>query len=364
MKCDIILMVWNELQLTKDCVDSLIKHTHYPYRIIIIDNGSGEETRKYLEGLDNRTDIETLLIRNERNLGCAKAINQGLKASSAAYVCLLNNDTLLTEGWLSEMVAIAENNPQIGILNPSSNSLGQCLSGVQNLKAYAEALEASKGQWQEMGHCGGFCMVIKREVIKRIGLFDEIYGVGYGEDTDFCRRAQKSGFKFARAKASYVYHKTSSSFKKKPDRKQIFKRGRDIVFRRWGKRLRIAYLAGDYHKNKHEDINRISLQAARDNHQMWLFLKKSLKGSHDVPDHFNIKLLWVNDWFYQISCIYKILKRKRKKKIDIIFTENRFLGNILQKLKFYHQADVLPEPTLEKARQLWKQKSVYPLKGA
>lgn len=361
MKCDIVLTVWNEPQLTKDCVESLIKHTHYPYRIIAIDNGSKEETKKYLEGLKKRTDIEMLLIRIEQNAGFVKAANRGLQAASAPYVCLLSNDTLVTPAWLGEMVEIAEKDPQIGILNPSSNTLGQYLSKGQNLTAYAKGLKASKGQWQEMGHCGGFCMVIKREVIKRIGFLDEIYGLGYGEDTDFCRRAQQAGFVFARAKASYVYHKTSSSFKKMPERKQIFKRGRDIVFRRWGRRLRIAYLTGDYLKIKQDKINTISLQAARGNHQIWLFLKRSLRESPGpLPDHFNIKFLWLNDHFYRISCIYKILKRKRKKEIDIVFSEDRLLSNILKRLKFYHQADVLSEPTLEKARQLWKQKSVYP----
>ena len=93
---------------------------------------------------------------------------------------------------------------------------------------------------------------------------------------------------------------------------------------------------------------------------MWLFLKKSLKGSYGPPEHFNIRFFWLNSYFYRILSIYKILKRKKKKKMDIILTDDKVLYNILMRLKSFHGVDVVFEPFPEKAKGLWNERSVYP----
>src|SRR3990167_9235110 len=123
MICDIIIPVWNQLEFTKNCIDSISKNTR-DFRLIIIDNASDSQTRDFLGALKDRGD-PILLVRNEQNLGFVKAANQGMRLSDAPYICLLNNDTLVTAGWLEEMVSILEKNPNIGLLNPSSNTLGQ-----------------------------------------------------------------------------------------------------------------------------------------------------------------------------------------------------------------------------------------------
>ena len=88
MSCDIIIPVWNQLELTKECIEHVVKNTHYPYRFIIIDNGSEEQTAVYLKGLNRNSKPEVTLIRNDSNLGYVKAVNQGLRASRADYVCV------------------------------------------------------------------------------------------------------------------------------------------------------------------------------------------------------------------------------------------------------------------------------------
>ena len=112
--CDIIMPVWNELDTTKECIDSIVKHTHYPYRLVIIDNGSDIPTQDYLRELKSRKDINLELIRNEENLGFVKAVNQGIRFSDASYICIMNNDTIATDGWLEEMVSIIVQ--KIGVL--------------------------------------------------------------------------------------------------------------------------------------------------------------------------------------------------------------------------------------------------------
>src|SRR3989338_9791241 len=124
-KCDIIIPVWNELESTKECINSLLKFTKYPYRLIVIDNGSREPTRTYLDGIKNIFS-DFLLIRNDINLGFVKAVNLGVAASNNPYICLLNNDAVVTEGWLNSLVDTVEGGPKnIGIANHASNVFGK-----------------------------------------------------------------------------------------------------------------------------------------------------------------------------------------------------------------------------------------------
>ena len=107
-RCDIVIPVWNMRELTEQCVDSIVRNTRFPYRMIIVDNASGRETRDYLESLRKRNDVDVRIIRNEENLGNSKAANQGIRASDADYVCILDNDTLVMPHWLTAMVGVAE----------------------------------------------------------------------------------------------------------------------------------------------------------------------------------------------------------------------------------------------------------------
>src|SRR3989338_713527 len=162
-KCDIIMPVWNQLDATKECVDSIIRHIDYPCRLIVIDNGSHKETAAYLNGLKIQDNMDIFLIRNIENVGFVKAVNQGIKQSDSPYICVMNNDTIVTEGWLKEMVDIMETNPQIGLLNPSSNTSGQFPANGQTVDEYARSLKQCKSEIQELYTCRGFCMLIKRE---------------------------------------------------------------------------------------------------------------------------------------------------------------------------------------------------------
>ena len=209
--CDIIIPVWDQLKTTQDCIESITRNTAYPYRLMIVDNGSGKETRDYLDSLKAGAGLNIELIRNEKNLGFVKAVNQGMKASSAPYICLMNNDTIATDGWLEEMVKIAEAGPEVGIVNPSSNTFGQDPCGG-SIEDYAAALKRFTGRTQELYAARGFCMLIKRDVIRKIGVFDEIYGMGNFEDTDYSRRAVKESYLCVRAPSSYVYHREGTSF--------------------------------------------------------------------------------------------------------------------------------------------------------
>lgn len=332
MKCDIVIPVWNQPSLTADCIDSIVRNTgDVDYRIIIIDNASGDETRKYLDNLKPNPRI--LLVRNNNNLGFVKAANQGMRLSEAPYVCLLNNDTYTTNDWLSEMIKVAENFPGIGLVNPSSNNLGQRPAKGQSIEGYAETLKKASGLFEEIGSAIGFCMLIKREVIEKIGVFDEIYGMGNFEDTDYSRRAVKEGFLCVRACSAYVYHRQGASFGRDKVFDENFERNRQIYEFRWGRRRWIAYIlnpADDYVLAR---FNLDAVKSARNGYWVWPFSKVHL----DLPRHSNIVPNEFTNNFY-FRTLFKILTKK--KRFSEIYVTDEGLAKVLERLSFIHKAKV------------------------
>ncbi len=342
--CDIIIPVWNAFNATVECINSIIKHTDYPYRFIIIDNGSLKDTAGYLLELKNKPGPGIELIRNEENLGFVKAINQGMRASRAPYLCLMNNDTIASDGWLREMAAVAESDPKIGIVNPSSNTFGQKL----------EECKGMAGRVQELYSARGFCMLIKREVVEKIGFLDEIFNIGYFEETDFSLRARQCGFSIARAKGAYVYHKENLTFGELKNNKAIFDGNEKIFFARWGRPVRIGYFACG--KNSEERAEKIAGLAADNGHQVFIFFKNHPLRPGGL-DHINIRRIGLNTVFFGLASIFSVFRRKKKKKFEILITDDRFLGGILKMMKPLHGSEVFINVNEEElGRALEKQK--------
>jgi len=355
MRCDIIIPVWNQLEATKECIDSIVKHTDYPYRLILIDNGSDAGTAGYLRGLKERKDPEAVLIRNDKNLGFVKAVNQGIAGSDAPYVCVMNNDTIATKGWLGEMVRVMESRPEIGLLNPSSNTSGQFPGKGQSIDEYASTLSRFKGEIQELYTCRGFCMLIKRHVLDALGALDEIYHIGYFDDTDYCKRAQKARFRTARAKAAYVYHKENMSFKALSNNKDLFRANEKIFFERWGRPLRLAYFVDRIESARR--IDDIATDVARSGHQITIFIKKGMPWPVRL-DHFDIRKASLSPPFFGIVSIYKILKRKKKKQLHVLMTDNKTFGYFLKTIRNIHGSDVIINASKEKVLDLLRKRSL------
>jgi GT2 family glycosyltransferase len=332
MKCDIIIPVWNQPELTMNCIDSIFKNTNdVDYRIVIIDNASASETKTYLESLQG--DDSILLIRNETNLGFLKAANQGMRVSDAPYVCVLNNDAITTAGWLGEMIAVAESSPAIGLVNPSSNTMGQKPDRGVDIDEFAADIKSEPGSWEEIGSAIGFCMLIKRELIKKIGVFDEIYGMGNFEDTDYSRRAIKEGYICVRACSSYVYHKEGTSFGRDKKFDENFERNRQIYEFRWGRRKWIAYVLPSFDKGMLMMLERDVMPEARKGLWVWYFSDKNI----DLPQHSNIIANIFTKNFY-LRTLWKILTRK--KHFSEIFVTDEVFANILKRMSFIHKARV------------------------
>lgn len=333
MTCDIVMAVWNNLKLTKDCIDSIIANTGTDFRLIIIDNASDKETGDYLNSLKQDSSLKILLVRNYSNLGFIKAVNQGIALSRAPYVCLINNDTIVTKGWLDEMIKVAESSPRIGLVNPSSNTLGQKPDKGESVEGCADRLRRDPVQFTEIGSAIGFCILIKREIIEKIGGFDEIYGMGNFEDTDYSRRVIKEGFICVRARRAYVYHDEGSSFGRNRAFDENFERNRQIYEFRWGKRKWIAYVIPSFDGNMTKALERDIMPKARLGLWVWCFSNKHLA----LPEHSNIIENIFGEHFY-MKVLWKVLTKK-KRFSEIFVTDERF-AKVLEKLSFIHKAKV------------------------
>jgi len=235
----IIILTRNNLEYTKMCLESIRRYTPEPHEIIVVDNGSTDGTIEYLEAQE---DVK--LIKNGLNLGFALGNNLGLREARGEYIVILNNDTVVTEGWLTRLINSAQSNPQVGIVGPRSNYV----VGVQLVKnvPYGDNMDAmqefarqwsleNSGRYEEALRVIGFCMLVKREVIEKIGGFDPYYEAGNFEDDDFCIRAQRAGFKIRIAHDVFIHHFGSKTFQsEKIDYRQVMLTNWERFKSKWG----------------------------------------------------------------------------------------------------------------------------------
>jgi GT2 family glycosyltransferase/glycosyltransferase involved in cell wall biosynthesis/tetratricopeptide (TPR) repeat protein len=218
----LIVLCCNELDVTRLCVESALRHTRAPYELIFINNGSTDGTGAYLDGLVGRPDPErVVVIHNAENRGYPAGVNQGLAAARGAYLVLLNNDVVLTAGWLERLVRCAVRaGPNVGLVGPVTNyapppQLVQPgypdLGGLDTFAA-ARATEYA-GQVLAGPRLTGFCLLVTRAVFEWVGQLDEGFGLGFFDDDDLCLRARRSGYRLVVALDCYVHHFGSRTFR-------------------------------------------------------------------------------------------------------------------------------------------------------
>ena len=211
----IVLVTYNQWPHTKACLDSIRLLTDEPYELIVVDNGSTDGTVEFL-----RADPQVHLIENGQNRGFPAAANQGIFASQGQQVLLLNNDTIVTTGWLERLLTALHRNAAIGLAGPVTNHI----SGEQQVAVTYDDLAQLDGfawEWGKQHHrrvqptdrLVGFCLLIKREVIEQIGLLDERFGIGNFEDDDYCRRAIAAGYQCVIARDAFIHHVGSATFR-------------------------------------------------------------------------------------------------------------------------------------------------------
>jgi len=207
-------LTYNKLDYTKLCIDSIKRFTTTPIEIIIIDNGSQDGT---VQWLSEQSDI--IKIYNNTNLGFPKGCNQGIEIASGDNIMLLNNDVIVTPNWLDNLIKALYSDSKIGAVGAVTNSCSYYQTIQTNYKNTDELFRfaddynnSNETLWEERIKLVGFCMLIKLEVISKIGVFDERFTPGNYEDDDYSYRILLSGYKLLLCKDTYVHHFGHGSF--------------------------------------------------------------------------------------------------------------------------------------------------------
>jgi GT2 family glycosyltransferase len=223
----VIIVNWNNYRDTIECLESLKTLTYNNYKVYVVDNGSTnkstEKLTRYLETI-KPTDIKVELMETNANLGFAGGNNFAIKkAISDDCDCtwLLNNDTLVESGSLDRLIDTMYSDQQIGIVGSkiyyyNTNKIwfagGQIntWTGKATHIGYQEEDSALFSTNKEVDYITGCSMLIKREVIREIGVLPEYYFL-YFEETEFNIVAKKRGWKIIYVPSSKIYHKASAS---------------------------------------------------------------------------------------------------------------------------------------------------------
>lgn len=344
-ECDIILLSYESPDLLKKCVESVLESTRVRSTLIIVDNNSRDPAvKEYLDTVHGNTSVDIEKVMSETNAGFAGGINKGMKLSDAPYVCILNNDCVVTEGWLEEMISVAESAKNIGLVNPQSNTFGSAPEHNVLISEYAKLLADKKGKYVELGHAIGFACLIKREVIDQIGYLDESYkGVCY-EDTDYSAKAQKAGYIAVMAEGAYVFHLEQASRRKLKDKERIYAYNKALFETRWGRLLRVLYVdrtkdlsrgrdevAADYEALKFLARQRVIVD-------MWVIDTREAAADHysemeklTSARHADIGVKFIRGGISDLRLVWKVLTKK--KKYDAVILREGIIAPFLNFMK-------------------------------
>lgn len=217
-RVSIVIPVFNQAECTESCLRALAAGAEEEpdYEVVVVDNGSTDWTTYLLHAFEG----DLRVLRNDENLGFARASNQGAAVARGEYVVFLNNDTLPRPGWLRALVELADSDPQIGavgakLLYPGTNQVQHAgLELRDGIPAHvhrgAGADDPRVDQVRDLDMVTGACMLVRRSVWAELGGFDTGYMNGV-EDVDLCLRMRERGFRVVYCPVSVVEHHEGAS---------------------------------------------------------------------------------------------------------------------------------------------------------
>lgn len=223
-RVSIIILNWNSYEVTRDCLASLNELAYASHEIVLVDNGS-------VDGSADKLAAQfpgVRLIRNRENLGFAGGNNVAIRdvmERGTDYLLLLNNDTIVPADFLGEMVRVAESSPEIGLVNPKilyfepADRIWYAGGAYKLGWSFAHHFGADRvdtgkyNQLREVSFTTGCALLVKAEVVRKIGLLDESFFFGF-EDLDWCIRARGAGYKAFYVPSSLVRHRAGYVTKK------------------------------------------------------------------------------------------------------------------------------------------------------
>jgi len=239
----IVIVTHNGLSYTRLCIASLEHATDWPnVEILVVDNGSTDGSRQWLLEQAAARGKAFRVISFPENRGFAPAANAGAAASNGEFLCLLNNDTVVTRGWLSALVRHLERDPSLALVGPSTNEIAneaRVVVGYRDpadLESWARAfIRSNAGRAEPIEMLEMFCLLMRRSVYESVGPLDERFAVGMFEDDDYSRRVRARGLRVAVARDSFVHHWGRGTFRALPesDYLRIYEENRKRYEEKW-----------------------------------------------------------------------------------------------------------------------------------
>lgn len=216
----IIIVNWNGGEILKESILSLSAIDYPNWELIIVDNGSTDGSTEEIAPM--LTDFK--LIKNTENLGFALANNQGYQKAEGKYILLLNNDTKVSADSLSKLVSRMESDSTVGVVQPKIymmdkagylDNAGSFLTRIGFLEHWGFGQKDGSEFKKErtIFSAKGACMLIRREVVEKVGLFDKDF-VSYFEESDFCWRVWLAGWKVLFFPEAAIFHKVGFTIKR------------------------------------------------------------------------------------------------------------------------------------------------------
>lgn len=235
--CSIIIPVWNNTALTQQCLTALASVTDgATFEVIVVDNGSTDGVQNFLQTLDGDVQV----IRNQDNLGFAKACNQGARAARGEHLVFLNNDTIPLQGWLTALLQEVRTHSDVAVVGSkllyedgTIQHAGVAFSREWFMPYHIyrgiDAHAACVSHRRELDCVTAACMLVRREVFEEVGGFDEGYRNGF-EDVDLCLKIREKNRKIVYQPQSVLYHLESRT----PGRKAHDLDNSRRLHERWG----------------------------------------------------------------------------------------------------------------------------------
>jgi GT2 family glycosyltransferase len=187
------------------------------------------------------------LICNDRNEGFARATNQGIQKARGDYIVLLNNDTIVTRGWLSRLLRYLEQDPNVGMVGPVTNDaaneqmIAVGYGTIEELETFAEErYRRWEGRAFEITMLQMFCVAMRRSLVDQVGLLDEQFGLGTFEDDDYAHRVRRGGYTLLCAEDVFTHHFGRGTMRvlQEDTYSELFEGNRRLFERKWGVRWR------------------------------------------------------------------------------------------------------------------------------
>ena len=209
----IVLLAYNKLDYTKQCIDSIYKYTEdVDYELILVDNGSADNTYDYFKTLSEQRP-QTRVVHLVNNQGCIGGFNEGMKVAEGKYIATVCNDFIFTKRWLSNLVKCIESDPTIGYVSPAANYISNrqqvdlVFDNLEEMQLKAAVYNQSDpSKWEERIRLMPNVLMIRREVLQVVGYYDPLFYYGEFGDDDFSFRVRRAGYKLVFCNDTFVYH--------------------------------------------------------------------------------------------------------------------------------------------------------------